>query len=211
MAETLRVAVAANFKLTLEELSREFETDTGIQILLSSASTGMLANQIQHGAPFDLFFAADISTAQRVASTRKDESFCYAIGRLVLVGGSIDDLAQPDKTLAIANPATAPYGRAAMEVLARAEFRGAETRDLIRGNNAAQAYQFWHSGSTELALVPMALARTNAQPIPANWHTPIEQHAVVIQRSKAAERYLIWLRSDRVRSLISKAGYETCP
>jgi len=121
----LRVAVAANFKPTLETLNRRFTADTGIAIRLSSASTGMLATQLRHGAPFDVFFAADAEHAAGVA--RLDlpgagEPFCYAVGALALAGGALEDLARAEKSVAIANPATAPYGRAALDVLARDQF-----------------------------------------------------------------------------------------
>ena len=210
-ADTLRIAVASNFKATLEFINEGFEAENGTRILLSSASTGTLTNQIRHGAPFDLFFAADASTPRDLAKALDSESFCYAVGRLVLVGGVVEDLRLADKTLAIANPATAPYGRAAMEVLSRKEFSPGNSRTLIRGNNAAQAYQFWHSKSVDLALIPLALARENSVAIPAAWHSLIEQRAVVIKQSETVERYLQWLRSDRVRSLIHQAGYEPCP
>jgi molybdate transport system substrate-binding protein len=210
-AETLRIAVASNFKPTLELINKSFETDTGIRILLSSASTGTLANQVRYGAPFDLFLSADASTAQDLAREFGRESFCYAVGRLTLVGGPIEQLGSADKTLAIANPVTAPYGRAAMQVLSRDEFSRGNSRTLIRGNNAAQAYQFWHSKSADLALVPRALAPEGSIPIPSAWHSPIEQHAVVVKESAHLARYLKWLRSDRVRTLINQAGYESCP
>jgi molybdate transport system substrate-binding protein len=214
--EPIRVAVAANFKPALEEISQRFQDKTGIKITLSGASTGVLATQIEHGAPFDLFFSADKKTPFRIlASTKGDSSavFCYALGSLVLAGGSdgLSTMTQSDLSLAIANPVTAPYGRAAMEVLARPEFKAGKTRKLVRGTNAVQAYQFWHSGAVDLALLPRALAPVNAIPIPQAWHKPIEQYAIVLKRSTDVDTYLNWIRSDTVRALITEAGYEPCP
>jgi molybdate transport system substrate-binding protein len=211
----LRVAVAANFKPTLELINQPFQERTGIEVLLSSASTGVLATQIEHGAPFDIFFAADSATPARIAALRDQpgiEAFCYAHGSLALAGAeTLSVLEEPGLSLAIANPVTAPYGRAAMQVLARHEFAAGAGRKLVRGNNVAQAYQFWRSGAVDLALLPRAMAAAHAIPVPRAWHAPIEQYAVTLKRGAAVDAYLAWLRSDTVRDLILEAGYEPCP
>ncbi len=157
-AETLRVAVAANFRGTLEQISQHFQAETGHQVRISSASTGVLATQILHGAPFDLFLAADAQApAALLRAGVGQDSECYASGELVLVGGAPEQLADPTSSLAIANPDTAPYGRAALEVLARSEFTPGAGRKLVRGSNVLQAYQFWRSGAVKLALVARSL------------------------------------------------------
>jgi molybdate transport system substrate-binding protein len=213
--EPVRVAVAANFKQTLQQITTRYEAQTGRRVTLSSASTGVLYNQIVHGAPFDLFFAADRETPEKLVSlgTAVSGTFCYARGSLVLAGGdgTLAQLANPQLSLAIANPVTAPYGVAAMQVLAREEFKPGDTRKLVRGNNIVQAYQFWYSGAVDLALVPRALAPDTATPIPQSWHQALEQHAVVLMHNDAVDAYLDWIRSDTVRSLITEAGYEPCP
>ncbi len=213
--EPVRVAVAANFKHTLQQISVQFEARTGQRVTLSSASTGMLYSQIMHGAPFDIFFAADRETPEKLVATgaAASDTFCYARGALVLAGGdgTLAQLANPQLSLAIANPITAPYGVAAMQVLAREEFRPGHARKLVRGNNVVQAYQFWYSGAVNLALVPRALAPDTATPIPQSWHQALEQHAVVLTHNDAVDAYLDWIRSDTVRSLITEAGYEPCP
>ena len=177
--EPLRVAVAANFRNTLQQISELFEQHSGHRVVLSSGSTGVLYNQILHGAPFDLFFAADATSTRKLASADTGEPFCYARGTLVLAGGNgnLAQLANPDFSLAIANPVTAPYGVAAMAVLARPEFAAGQGRKLLRGSNVVQAYQFWHSGGADLALVPKALAPT-ATAVPSAWHAPVDQFAI---------------------------------
>jgi molybdate transport system substrate-binding protein len=212
----IRVAVAANFKPTLEKISLQFQAQTGIEVSLSSASTGVLFSQIKYGAPFNLFFAADQQAPEALVASGQadaDSTFCYALGSLVLSGGdgSLSQLANPGLSLAIANPVTAPYGSAAMEVLARKEFAPGNTRKLVRGNNVVQTYQFWHSGAVDLALLPRAIAPESAIRVPQQWHQPLEQHAVVLIRNTAVDAYLNWIRSDTVRSLITQAGYEPCP
>lgn len=209
--DTIKVAVAANFKHTLETVNADFESRYGHKLLLSSASTGVLYSQILHGAPFDIFFAADAETPAKLASASRTPQ-CYARGSLVLAGGSDDlqQLADQARSLAIANPNTAPYGRAALEVLARPEFAAASGRKLVRGSNVVQAFQFWYSGGVDLALVPRSLAPA-AVPIPLAWYRPLEQHVIVLHDSEAVSAYLNWVRSDSVRSLINNAGYEPCP
>lgn len=213
--ETIRIAVATNFRATLEQINALYQQNTGEQILLSSASTGTLYSQISHGAPFDLFFAADQQAPAMLSGSTSSKPFCYAIGRLALVGSDdIEaDLADPDLSLAIANPAIAPYGLAAEQVLQRPEFAGAKQRKLLRGNSVVQAYQFWHSGGADLALVALAIA-PQGRVIPKEWHRPLEQHLLVLPRGEnrpEVDAYLNWIRSDTVRAMISNAGYEPCP
>lgn len=213
--DTVRVAVATNFKPTLQHLNRQFQSETGIAITLSGASTGVLAAQIIHGAPFDVFFAADSTTPDQLYAADNNglAPFCYAVGRLALVGASdLSALSDPSLSLAIANPATAPYGAAAIEVLDRAEFSPGNTRTLVRGNNAMQAYQFWYSGAVDLALVPKSLATgAGAIEVPAAWHASLAQFALIRQQNPAVDAYLKWIRSDTVRDQITQAGYESCP
>ena len=217
--EPLRIAVAANFRATLQQATELFQQETGLQVVLSSGSSGALHTQILHGAPFDLFFSADRESAWKLAQAAggnaAGEPFCYARGRLVLAGGNgeLGQLADPGLDLAIANPATAPYGVAAMAVLARPEFAAGSARKLVRGANVVQAYQFWRSGATELALLPRSLA-PQATLVPAAWHQPLDQFAIAltpVAANPVLARYLNWIRSDTVRTLILDAGYEPCP
>jgi len=215
--QPIRIAVAANFKGTLQRISATFEEATGLEVVLSSASSGVLYSQVVNGAPFHLFLAADRDGPRRLADAGAvpgdRDIFCYAVGRLTLVGSEdgLAALADPRRSLAIGNPVTAPYGRAAVQVLARSEFISGRSRKLVRGNNVAQAYQFWYGGAVDLALVPLSLAPLGSTPVPATWHDPLEQYLAVLVRNDAVDAYLKWIRSDTVRSLISEAGYEPCP
>ena len=214
--EPIRIAVAANFKPTLQKITEPFLANSGIVVTYSSASSGALTTQIINGAPYDIFFAADSETTKTIQAApghEHDQIFCYARGSLVLAGGNgkLSALANPNLSLAIANPATAPYGRAAREVLARPEFSAGEGRKLVRGNSAAQAYQFWEGGSVKMALLPRALVLTGATPIPPDWHGPLDQHAIVLRQNASVDAYLHWLRSDAVRAQIIAAGYDPCP
>lgn len=217
VAEPLRVAVAANFRATAERAGAAFERETGIEVILSSAATGMLYNQLRHGAPFDLFLAADAERPRRLAeegiglaASRR----CYARGRLVLLGGSLAALATPGQRVAIANPAVAPYGVAAEAVLARAPFAGVERR-LLRGASVQQAWQFHATGAANLALVARSLAGDGEArvAIPADWHAPIEQQGIVVAggREGPAQAFLAWLTGAAARPLLERDGYDPCP
>ena len=217
-AEVVHIAVAANFKTTLEKISATFETQTGHTTTISSASTGALHSQILYGAPYDIFFAADKNSPTKLSESKlgvEEQNFCYAEGKLVLVGSKNPDidLANPELSLAIANPNTAPYGKAAWEVLQREEFKPANDRKLVRGNNAIQAYQYWHSSIVDLALVPLSLAPREGAIIPPNWYTPIEQHVIWLKRGEenpAAKAYMRWIHSEKVQAMIKNSGYGNC-
>jgi molybdate transport system substrate-binding protein len=217
-AETVRVATAANFKSTAEKINALFEVEFPHKATLSSASTGVLFSQITHGAPFDIFFAADKSSISKLEAGNPGadgRGFCYALGALVLVGSKNPglDLGNPKLSLAIANPKTAPYGRAALQVLQRPQFNSAKGRKLVRANNAVQAYQHWYSSTVDLALVPQSLSPDRGTSIPSSWYTAIEQHVILLKKGEnnpAAREYIRWIRSEKVQRLIGNAGYGSC-
>ena len=215
--EPLHVAVAANFRATAEHLGAAYERETGTAVVLSSAATGMFYNQLRHGAPFDLFLAADAERPRRLAesgsglaATRR----CYARGRLALLGGPLSALATPGQRVAIANARLAPYGAAAEAVLARPPFAGVERR-LLRGASVQQAWQFHATGAADLALVARSLVGDADawDSIPADWHPPIEQQAIVVAggREGAAKAFLAWLTGPAARPILERDGYDRCP
>ena len=217
-AEVVHIASAANFKATAEKLNALFEAQSTHTSTLSSASTAVIDTQVRHGAPFDIFFSADKSSPLQLEKDgfgATDQRFCYALGALVLVGSQnvTKDLNNPALSLAIANPNTAPYGKAAMQVLQRAEFAAATGRKLVRANNAIQAYQHWYSATVDLALVPLSLAAGKGAAISPSWYTPLEQHVILLKNGEenpAAVAYMRWIRSEQVQTLIGEAGYGPC-
>ena len=216
-AEQVHIAVAANFKQTAVAINVLFQATSGHSTTLSSASTGVLHSQISHGAPFDIFLSDDSNSPTGLEASGHSVPgirFWYARGQLVLAGGdSLDALGNSDLSLAIANPATAPYGRAAMEVLRRPEFTGASERKLVRASNVVQAYQYWHMASVDLGLVAQSLAPGTGVTIPQDWYQPLKQEAVLLRRAhknQAAKSYMGFLQSDTVRALIENAGYGSC-
>ena len=166
-AGEVQVAVAANFTAPMQRIAAEFEKDSGHKATLMSGATGKFYAQISHGAPFEVFLSADDETPARlekdglaVAGSR----FTYATGRLVLWSpreGYVDDkgevLKKGDfKHLAIANPRTAPYGAAALQVLDKLGLQPALTPRFVQGENIAQTHSFVVSGNAELGFVALA-------------------------------------------------------
>lgn len=226
-ADEIRVAVATNFVTTLQALASRFETETGHKITLASGSTGKHYAQIKHGAPFDLFFAAD---ERRPALLEKEgiavpgTRFTYAQGRLVLWGPD-ENLVDTNghvlttnnfRKLAIANPKLAPYGLAAREVLqARGLWKKLQPR-LVRGENIGQTYQFVRTGNAQLGFVAAAqVFATDEKASGSYWeppqslYTPIIQQAVLIKDTPTARAFIAFVKTDAARALIQQHGYHT--
>ena len=209
---SLHIGVAANFRPAIEQLALQYEQQTKSTFVISTASSGALFSQAVNGAPYDLVLSADQRIPLQLAATLKLAStpFCYAIGQLVLLGGSIDDLANPSMSLAIANPLTAPYGIAAQEVIAHNRFSAGTARKLVRGGNALQAYQFWTTGNVDLALVPRSLSLMQGVAIPTEWHEPVAQFGIALKESAEVNNFLKWLKGNNAQQVISELGYRTC-
>jgi len=220
-ADTLRVAVAANFKLAAEELRQIFEQQTEHQLKLISASTGVLYNQILHGAPYDLFLAADserplLLEQQQLAVA--GSRVTYALGQLVLVhrqdtelsANDLGALLKPGTKIAIANPKIAPYGKAAQQTLLYLGIDPAQLR-IITSLNVALCYQLWDSGNVDLALVSASQSQhPEAVKIPSFMHDRIKQQAIVLDTAKhnsAAWEFMAFMNSPAARSVIVSHGY----
>ncbi len=223
-----RVAVAANFLGGLRDLAPAFTAASGHRLKISAGSTGKLYAQIRNGAPFDVFLAADAERPLRlereglaVAGSR----FTYAVGRLVLWSprpGRFDDglawlRAGEFRRIALANPATAPYGRAARQFLEGHRLWRALSARLVRGESVAQAFQFVATGAVDAGFVALAQLRSGVVkdgsrwPVPARFHDPIEQQAVLLARgtaNPAARAFLDFLRAPATRERIAAAGYD---
>ncbi|HEU4351066.1 MAG TPA: molybdate ABC transporter substrate-binding protein [Burkholderiales bacterium] len=228
-AESVQVAVAANFAGTARMLAEQFAGQGGQRLELSSGSTGKFYAQIKNGAPFDVFLSADEATPLRLESEKlaiAGSRFTYAIGRLVLWSaqpGLVDERGEVLRKgrfnrLAIANPKLAPYGAAAQETLEKLGLWGELRPKLVQGENIAQTFQFVSSGNAELGLVALSQIRDAGKPpsgsywlVPAPLHAPLRQDAVLLaraERNPAAQAFLAYLRSGPARALIRAYGYE---
>lgn len=221
-AEELKVAVAANFAHTLGQITKEFEAQTGHKVRVSSGSTGALYTQIQHGAPFDLFLAADKARPQRLEREDKilpGSRTTYAIGQLAYWQRSgtpgAESLSHWQGKLALANPRLAPYGAAAMEAMSKLGIRDAFKGRTVTGNNILQTYQYVDSGNVKAGMVALSQLRAAGVPqeqywvIPDSYHAPLEQQAVILKRTaqpELAQQLLTFISQQQ--SLLTDAGYQ---
>jgi molybdate transport system substrate-binding protein len=227
-AEEALVAVASNFAEPANALSEAFTHTTGHSVLISSGSTGRLYAQVVQGAPFDVFMAADAVRPARLkaeglaipGSTRT-----YATGRLALwvhAAGVEPPLRRLTtghyRRLALANPDLAPYGAAAVQVLNRLDLADEAADRQVFGENIAQTFSFVATGNADLGFV--ALAQVNRpgratagqyDVIPAHWHAPIRQDAVLLLHgadNPAALAWLEFLTSPAAHDILAAYGYE---
>lgn len=228
-ADELKVAVASNFLKPMKSVAHLYEKETGHQVKISSASTGKLYAQIIHGAPFDLFFAANIREPEKLVKTgyaKADSRFTYATGKIVLWSDKLelgDSLQLKQllsdaaiKTIAIANPKTAPYGAAAMEVMKKLNTPLQDIR-LIRGENINQTWQFLRSGNADIGFVAASQlynsenALGHSINIPLNLYTAIEQQVVLLsssQKINIANDFLKFIQRMDIKQHIAKFGYD---
>ena len=227
-ADEVHVAAAANFAPTLKQLSAAFESTQPHQVLASIGSTGKLYAQIAHGAPYDVFLAADSERPRRLVDTGLADAysrFTYARGVLVLWSRDPQRVDSEGRVLreggyarlAIANPRIAPYGNAAREALDHLGLWGDLQARIVRGENVAQAFQFVDSGSAEIGFVAKAQVtqlsaarRGSHWVVPPKLYAPIDQQAVLLSRARghaAAKAFLEFLRGPIARALIEQSGY----
>lgn len=221
----LRIAVASNFRVTLEQLIKHYQTMPFAppDIQISAASTGKLVTQILHGAPYDLFLAADANSIERLIQdqlVRPEDQINYAIGQLALWQPGIVN-AHVEHTLtfnclAIANAKLAPYGAAAEQVLQSLGLVQQKALRIIRGQSVAQVYQFVASGNCEAGLLALSQLITNAVPKSQWWQVPQHHYAAIRQkaallkqaRDKAqAKSFWSFLKSPAAAQIIEDAGY----
>jgi molybdate transport system substrate-binding protein len=219
-----RVAVAANFTDAAKEIGQVFEEKTGHTVAFSFGSTGTLYTQISQDAPFDVFLAADQARPEKAEAEGyavKGSRFIYATGKIVLysadaglvTGAETLKAAQFGK-IAIANPATAPYGTAAVEAMKTLGVYGALEGKIVQGNNIAQTYQFVATGNAELGFV--ALSQVAATDKGSRWVVPddlyptIAQDAVLLEKgadNEAAKAFVAFLKGPEALEIKTKYGY----
>jgi molybdate transport system substrate-binding protein len=226
-APTVKVAAAADLALAFQEIGQTFAKSTGIHTVFSFGSTGLLAQQLIEGAPYDLFAAANVEFVDRVVKSGACDpstEALYAIGRMAIwtktdaplaPPASIRDLADPRfQKIAIANPSHAPYGRAAEEALERAEVDRAVKPKLVFGENVQQALQFAQTGNADAAIVSLSLALPVAggrySVIDADLHSTIRQAMVVCgkrEKTEAARRFAAFVTSRDGRAIMRRYGF----
>lgn len=226
----VRVAAAADLKFAMMELAGQFEKQTGTKVNATYGSSGNFFSQLQNGAPFDLFFSADINYPKKLEAAGLAESgtlYEYAVGRIVIwtpADAKVDVVKEGWKALldervkkiAIANPEHAPYGRAAVAALQKAGIYEQVKARLVYGENISQAAQFVQSGNAQAGIIALSLAISPAMKegksweIPAEMHAAIEQGAIVMKNAKnkdMARAFLEFVKSEAGRASLAKYGF----
>ena len=229
-AQEITVAAAADLNAALPEIAARYKKQTGQEVKLTFGSSGNLTNQIQNGAPFDVFFSADEDYPKQLIAAGLADKYTlyrYAIGRLVLwVPGTPLDLPKlgmqafldPSiKKIAIANPQHAPYGRAAEAALKHFGIYDQVSAKLVLGENVSQAAQFVESGNAQAGLIALSHALAPAMKgkgqywiVPLHAYPTLNQAAVALSRSRqpaAARKFLQFLRSPEAASLLKSYGF----
>ena len=225
----LSVAVASNFHDTARDVAAAFTAATGVRVEFSSGSTGKLYAQIVNGAPYDLFLAADVVRPRRLVDEGRaveGSLTVYAIGRVVLWSAA-PALAGQDclralrdgdyRYVALPNPATAPYGAVALQLLEDAGIPAPPATRIARAENVAQAWQFVAAQNATLGFA--AAAQVAARPdvaatclwAAAGDANAVPQAGVVLSDSRhaAAARFLAYFAGDDAKALLAAHGYES--
>lgn len=229
-ANDLSIAAASDLNFAMKELVAEYEKKTGNHVKLSLGSSGNFFSQIQNGAPFDLYFSADIGYPRKLEKaglTVPGSLYRYAVGRIVMWTGNrtgidvakgFDVLREATiKKIAIANPKHAPYGRAAVAAMEHFKVYDQVKDRLVVGENISQAAQFIESGACDigvialsLALAPPMKARGIYWEIPADAHPPLEQGAVILKSSTHQEfskHFLEFMKGSQGQEIMKRYGF----
>jgi molybdate transport system substrate-binding protein len=230
VAEEITIAAASDLSFAFREIVAEYENTTGNHVRLTLGSSGNFFAQIQNGAPFDLYFSADISYPRKLEEAGlvvPGSLYPYAIGRIVLWTGNeshldlskgLEILREPTiKKIAIANPKHAPYGRAAVAALEHAQVYDRVKDKLVLGENISQTAQFVESGAADvgiialsLALAPPMQAAGHYWEIPADAYPPIEQGAVILMGGKhqeIAKTFLSFVQGAEGQAMMKRYGF----
>ena len=229
-SEELKIAAASDLNFAFKDLVAEFEKKTGERVKLTLGSSGNFYSQIENGAPFDLYFSADIRYPQKLIEGGHgiaDSLYKYAVGRIVLwvptgsavpIDKGLESLTSPSvRKVAIANPKHAPYGRAAVAALEHLKLYDATKDKLVMGENISQAAQFVESGASDAGIIALSLAMAPTMKaagkyweVPADAHPPIEQGAVILKRStnqEKARQFLKFLQGNEGQEIMRRYGF----
>jgi molybdate transport system substrate-binding protein len=223
----LNVAAAANLSDAFTELGQQFTGQTGIRVVYSFGATADLAKQIENGAPFDLFAAADVShvdALNRAGLLVPGTQSLYARGRLVLwipqdsrlTLTRVEDVTRPDvERIAVAKPDVAPYGLAAVEALRALNIWSSIEPKVIYGQNVSQVKQYAATGNADVAFIPLSLVRKDEGRIievDEHLHQPIDQSIAVLKasaRQEGARRFVAFVMSPDGQALLERYGYHS--
>jgi len=228
-AATLSVAVAANMQFVFDEIKTAFQKDTGHTLDVTVASSGKIVTQITHGAPFDVFLSADMEYPAHLYQRGfgANEPKVYAYGRLVLWTTKKIDLSQWKKLIregqvdkiAIANPATAPYGKEAIKVLRFEKLENLVQSHLVFGESIAQTNQYIYSGAVDFGFTAKSVVLSQSMQGQGSWidlppesYQAIAQGALILKHGKEqnaalSQQFFDYLYAEKTRAILKRSGY----
>jgi molybdate transport system substrate-binding protein len=225
------VGAAASLRFALDEIGATYATKTGVKPRFTYGATGDLVQQIEKGAPFQLLLAADTKSVKKLAGENltEGEPSIFAHGELSLVAPKTSPVtvdselkglkealkAGKVKHFAIANPETAPYGRAAREALQKAGLWETVQPLIVQGENVGQAAQFTTTGAAEAGMIAQSLAiaadmapKIDAAVLPESTHAPIDHGLAVIKgASEAAKAFASYVKGEEARAVLERNGF----
>ena len=229
-AEEIAIAAASDLNFAIKDLIAEYEKATGNHVKLSLGSSGNFYAQIQNGAPFELYFSADIGYPKKLEEAGlvvPGSLYRYAVGRIVLwtnhtshrdVSKGLEMLRDPAiKKIAIANPKHAPYGRAAVAAMEHFKVYEQAKDRLVLGENISQAAQFIESGACDIGVIALSLALAPTMKaagtyweIPSDAHPPLEQGAAILKSSKqqeTAKQFVEFMQGKQGQEIMTRYGF----
>ena len=224
------VAAASDLTYAMKEIAADFEKSAACSVKVSYGSSGNFQTQIENGAPFDVFFSADIEYPKKLEAlglASPGSTYLYGIGRLILwvrndskldVSKGLEVLRDPSvKKIAIANPEHAPYGRAAEEALRKAGVYDAIKDRLVLGENISQTAEFAETGNADAGILALSLVLSPALKdkgryfqIADNLYSPIQQGVVVVGASKnqqSARAFLDYIKTPAETAILERYGF----
>ena len=230
-AQEITVAAAADLQFAMQDVAARFQKETGTTVKPIYGSSGNFFQQIQNGAPFDMFFSANLDYAKKLEAaglTEPGSFYPYARGKIVIwvlkasrldLSSGVRALLDPSvKKIAIANPQHAPYGQAAVAAMQKENVYDKVKDRLVLGENISQTASFVASGSADAGMVALSIALSPGMKntgryaeIPSDEYPPIEQACVVLGSSKnkeAAQRFLAFVKTSAIKGILRSYGFD---
>jgi molybdate transport system substrate-binding protein len=230
-AQEITIAAAADLQFAMQDITTRFQKETGKTVKVIYGSSGNFFQQIQNGAPFDIFFSANLDYAKRLDEAGLAEPgsyYPYAKGKIVIwvrnesklnLDSGIQVLLDPSiKKIAVANPQHAPYGQAAVAAMQKANIYEKIKDKFVLGENISQTASFVVSGSADVGIVALALAlspnmkdKGRYAEVPSDEYPPIEQASVIVKSSKnkdAARQFLLFVRTAAIADVLRSYGFD---
>src|SRR5215510_11193143 len=230
LAQEINVAAAADLQFALQDIAARFEKESGKAVKLSFGSSGSFFAQLQNGAPFDVFFSANLDYPRKLEAAGLIEPgsyYEYATGKIVVwvprdsnldVSPGLQSLLNPAvKKVAIANPQHAPYGQAAVAALKKEGIYDKVSDKLVLGENISQTASFVAAGAADVGIVALSLAlgpnmkgSGRFVEVSSDDYPPIKQACVILKSSQAkgaSEDFLRFLRRPEMQELLRSYGF----